>query len=204
MNELLSKLTIADRICKDAHKHYTKAAEMESENSALTAKSKNLKRNIIIVCVVASFLVEGMFGWLGSVLSIGIIIGGVQYYKKSKKEIEDAVVEFNEKINAESAAAQKIFEDNAADLSVLPVDYWYPLAIESLIKLLQSNRADDLRQALNLFDEQAHRWKIEEANSQILQMQQMQTAHLNSIRKSSKVSAVANTASAFANVSKLF
>ena len=53
-----------------------------------------------------------------------------------------------------------------------------------------------------MFDEQLHRWKIEEANAEIVAQQKAQTANLNSIRKSRKVSAIAYTANAIVNISR--
>lgn len=72
------------------------------------------------------------------------------------------------------------------------------MATEYLIKVVAAGRADSLKEALNLFDAQLHRWRVEEANNAIL-AQQLQTAHLASIRTSSKISAAANVTNTLLN-----
>ncbi len=133
-------------------------------------------------------------------LALGIILG-YSIYKKGQGEFKAESAKRQKAIEKEKAAAQQIFDNNVNDLAFLPVDYWYPLATEYLVKVVQADRANSLAEALSMFDEQLHRWKIEEANAEIVAQQKAQTANLNSIRKSSKVSAIANTANAIVNIS---
>ena len=133
-------------------------------------------------------------------LALGIILG-YSIYKKGQGEFKAESAKRQKAIEKEKAAAQQIFDNNVNDLTFLPVDYWYPLATEYLVKVVQADRANTLAEALTMFDEQLHRWKIEEANAEIVAQQKAQTANLNSIRKSSKVSAIANTANAIVNIS---
>ena len=133
-------------------------------------------------------------------LALGIILG-YSIYKKGQGEFKAESAKRQKAIEKEKAAAQQIFDNNVNDLAFLPVDYWYPLATEYLVKVVQADRANTLAEALSMFDEQLHRWKIEEANAEIVAQQKAQTANLNSIRKSSKVSAIANTANAIVNIS---
>lgn len=88
---------------------------------------------------------------------------------------------------------------NLEQVRFLPADYWYPMATEYLIKVVAAHRADSLKEALDLFDAQLHRWRVEEANNAILAQQQLQTAHLASIRTSSKISAAANVTNTLLN-----
>lgn len=133
-------------------------------------------------------------------LALGIILG-YSIYKKGQGEFKAESAKRQKAIEKEKAAAQQIFDNNVNDLAFLPVDYWYPLATEYLVKVVQADRANTLAEALSMFDEQLHRWKIKEANAEIVAQQKAQTANLNSIRKSSKVSAIANTANAIVNIS---
>ena len=133
-------------------------------------------------------------------LALGIILG-YSIYKKGQGEFKAESAKRQKAIEKEKAASQQIFDNNVNDLAFLPVDYWYPLATEYLVKVVQADRANTLAEALSMFDEQLHRWKIEEANAEIVAQQKAQTANLNSIRKSSKVSAIANTANAIVNIS---
>lgn len=197
MSELLQKLVEADKVCNQANVHYEKVTRLEAEKNVFLDKHKKLVRNVIIACVLLDF-------FFGRFIPLSIVIisgGGVLFYKKKKNEIDRKENEFNNEINKENQLAQEIFENNLDKMGFLQIDYWYPMATEYLIKVVDNQRADNLNAALKMYDEQLHRWKVEEANQQVLQMQLAQTAHLNSIRKSSKVSAWANTANFIFNVS---
>lgn len=219
-NELLQKLINADRICKQANVHYQESVKLEQqdlEQQASTKKSAKIKG---IIVGVATWFVIGSIGnvlitLLGNIemlvmmvnsisqfggLALGIILG-YSIYKKGQGEFKAESAKRQKALEKEKAAAQQIFDNNVNDLAFLPVDYWYPLATEYLVKVVQADRANTLAEALSMFDEQLHRWKIEEANAEIVAQQKAQTANLNSIRKSSKVSAIANTANAIVNIS---
>ena len=61
--------------------------------------------------------------------------------------------------------------------------------MSKIAEYFENKRADNLKEAINLFEEEKHRWKIEE-----IQLQQME--HIASIRRSAAISAGANVATA--------
>lgn len=204
MNELLQKLKAADRVCQSANEHYVKADQIESPISKLSGKIKPARIIWIIIGLIVSWLVEDLLpknGFIQVVGFVGVMILAIICYLKTKEVINSKIAKIQEQAQAERNIAQQIFEDNIATMEFLPSDYWYPLATEYLIKAIQIGRASTLPEAIDKFEEQLHRWKIEEANSQMLAMQQQQTAYLSSIKTSSKVSAAANVANAFINLS---
>ena len=218
--ELLQKIINADRICKQANVHYQEAVKLEQQDMEQQASTKKSAKIKGIIAGVATWFVIGSIGnvlvsLLGNIaffvmminslsqfggLALGIILG-YSIYKKGQGEFKAESAKRQKAIEKEKAASQQIFDNNVNDLAFLPVDYWYPLATEYLVKVVQADRANTLAEALSMFDEQLHRWKIEEANAEIVAQQKAQTANLNSIRKSSKVSAIANTANAIVNIS---
>mgnify|MGYP004624548591 CR=1 FL=1 len=66
-------------------------------------------------------------------------------------------------------AEENMLKDIAPDwdkvLSVIPRDYATPTCIYSVYNYLVNGRADTLKEALNLFEEEQHRWRVE-ANQQ--------------------------------------
>ncbi len=204
MNELLQKLKAADRVCQSANEHYVKAEQIESSTSKFSGMIKPAKIIWIIIGFIVSWLVGDMLPNNGFIQVVGfvvVVILAIICYRKTKEIINSKIAKIQEQAQAERNIAQQIFEDNIATMEFLPSDYWYPLATEYLIKAIQIGRASTLPEAIDKFEEQLHRWKIEEANSQMLAMQQQQTAYLSSIKTSSKVSAAANVANAFINLS---
>ena len=209
MENLLNALQNADRICGQTNIHFEKAAQMERQIEISTAKLKKAKKKWIGIGFGFWFVVgtvSGSIPFLAQVLLIVSIIGGIVLgvggYRNEKTTLEEQISSLQKKAQKERDAAQQIFEENYEALSFLPDDYWYPLATSYLVKAIASKRVETLGDALDRFDAQLHRWKVEEANAAILAQQQAQTEHLKSIRTSSKVNATANVVNAAANIAR--
>lgn len=211
MNELLQALQAADRICRQANPYYENASALERQCAEQVEKQKKAKKKWIIIGIVVWVLGSSVLGAvlsvipvLGAAASLGsIALGifvGLSGFKKETEETETFVAKLQSQIQKEKAAAQQIFDRHIDDLAFLPVDYWYPMATEYMIKAVRAKRATTLGEAIDKFEEQLHRWKIEETNAQMVNLQQQQTAHLASIKTSSKVSAAANVANTMFNI----
>ena len=204
METLLNALQNADRICGQTNIHFEKAAQMERQIEIVTAKIKKAKKKWIGI----GFGLWFVCGCIGAILALLGIIGGVVVgiggYRNEKASLEAQISNLRNKAQKERNAAQQIFEENYEALSFLPDDYWYPLATSYLIKVIESQRVESLREALDHFDAQLHRWKVEEANAAIVTEQRAQTVHLKSIRTSSKVNAAANVTNAIFNIASRF
>ena len=85
-------------------------------------------------------------------------------------------------------------------LEKVPQDYRYYIAVNYIVDCLQKGRADSMKEAINLYEEQLHRWKLENAAMEAVILQQQQAASLRSIQASSRVAAVASTANAIHNI----
>lgn len=115
------------------------------------------------------------------------------------------------KINANKEAIQKdiyamrnrqdeLYMSISNVLEKIPQDYRYYIAINYIVDCLQKGRADSMKEAINLYEEQLHRWKLENAAMEAVILQQQQAASLRSIQASSRVAAVASTANAIHNI----
>ncbi len=63
----------------------------------------------------------------------------------------------------------------------MPEEYYYPAAVNYLNRILETNRADNMRQALDMLDEQVHRWRMEELSKESIEVQRQQKAVLDDI-----------------------
>jgi len=50
-----------------------------------------------------------------------------------------------------------MLQESADILAVIPVDYRYPLATETIYRIFLNGRADTMKEAVNLYEEQLHR-----------------------------------------------
>ncbi len=64
-------------------------------------------------------------------------------------------------------------------LDFLPGNYRSDLAIAYMEKVVRTGRADTLKEAMNLFEEQLHRWTLESQGQQLLEQNAIQTQMIN-------------------------
>ena len=88
--------------------------------------------------------------------------------------------------------AQSLFANNSKQLEFLPEDYRYPLATEYMIKVVGTGRAGNINEALNMFDEQMHRWTMEQSAKSILAEQKRQSQQLRALQGTASAAAVAS------------
>jgi uncharacterized membrane protein YukC len=65
----------------------------------------------------------------------------------------------------------EIIETKSDILCVLPKNYRYPLAANFIADVLESGRAESLKEALNLYEEQLHRWRMENKMNKLIEEQ---------------------------------
>lgn len=184
MDNLLQSLKNADRIINEANTYFDSANNMEiQKHNAMIKSLKRLKFwAIVLFLVLASlgstnnYLLSTIFGLLA--------FSCIPLYFWSKKAIKKMLEEESQQqCGAERAKGQAILEANQAALAFLPSDYWYPVATGFMLKAVQAGRANTLPEAIDKFEEQLHRWKLEEANSEILARQQAQSQQLAEIAR---------------------
>ena len=212
MSELEEKVKSVDEICKQFYPYFEKAKK-DREDAELRLKKGTKTR--VIISVVGAWILSDILVGISSMIGLPVVFGfldiviaifvAAKVYNSYLKPnltneynnmIKDAI--YNEE------KGNQIIENNISSLSILPDDYWYPLATNYIYKIVKQGRADSINQALQMYDEQLHRWKVEEANAAILSEQQSQSESLRGIRKSSAINAAANVVSATANVANLF
>ncbi len=60
------------------------------------------------------------------------------------------------------------------ELSVLPTTYWDATAASYMLLAVKDNRADSLKEAMNLYEQQNHHWELENVLSDMVKMQKIQ------------------------------
>ena len=94
--------------------------------------------------------------------------------KKHRKKQEDFAEEWNARHGGEYESAVKqtdvllraradYITERQAVLEFLPPDYRDGVAVAYMAKLVKDGRASDLKEALSVYDNQLHRWKLEGA-----------------------------------------
>lgn len=211
--DLETALVKADQICNEAYPFMEKASNMRANADEKAVKSRKIFKIISVVIGLLSIDAMGNLaantGADPSMAFLIVIMGILLAVALYKLVFLKTVVDFGVKSEYETAANEEqkgtdILNANADALSVMPSDYWYPLATDYVLKMIRSGRADSVNEALLMFDEQLHRWRMEDSSASILAQQQAQTDALRGIRKSNAVNATANVVNAAANITRLF
>lgn len=209
-DKLTESLTKADRICNEAYPFFERASNIRYDAEEKAAKSKKrFKILLVVVGLLALSFIQTSLTYMSeapliSFILIIISIAMVVLVFVSKGKADDRVYTLKESADNEDAKGTEILNTNADTLSIIPDDYWYPLATNYMLKVVRTGRANTVNEALLMFDEQLHRWKMEDSNASILAQQQAQTEALNGIRKSNAINATANVVNAAANITRLF
>lgn len=187
--DLLADVQDAHQVCLAANEHFVVAGGYQDKINSIRGLYYLLNMVSIGAGIFFFFVGLELFsgGFIAGVLT-GVAVKVVLYYLM-RMPFEAKIKGLREKIAKEQGVAQKIFDANAEALSCLPADYWYPLATEYMLKVIRAGRARNINEALDMFDAQLHRWKVEEANAQIMAQQQAQTEMLRSIQTSSAYNA---------------
>ena len=103
-----------------------------------------------------------------------------------------------EEAKAELETAENNLNANIGCVNLIPENYRYPFALDEIYSYLVNHRAESWKEAVNLYEEQLHRWKLEE-NSEEALLLQAQTAAL-----AGKAASSAGTAALFSGLSFFF
>jgi hypothetical protein len=140
------------------------------------------------------------FGSFLSFVGLSLIIGGIFVARKwvdSKNEsLKQMAINKEKTVNENYKLLDQVLFSKSTIMQTLrmfPDRYWYPFALQKMAEYFVNRRVDSIKEAINLFEEESHRMRLENyANQQAVQ--------LNSIRRSAAISAGANVANAVNNI----
>lgn len=192
-----------------------KIQNLEEEQQTLSARSKGkLGRNIGIflgvyfasMCIWGGLIYATFSGTndpFAAVVILGTLIlaGGITIivlshnanYKRCMAQINSITDMKHDLEKNREIAVKKLLPE----IQFVPANYRYLIAVQYMLEAFQNQRADTFKEAINLYEEQLHRWKLENASAQMLTLQRQQMSELNRINANTTVSAVANTVTAF-------
>ena len=186
MEDLLSRLKNAQKACDEAYKLYVDAREMFNKNAMGNKKSES-KVIFIAIGIILSiplqtilrYIILGIFNLIGNIfsvfsnflewykysftmlLSMAILIliwvVAIKYYNKLMCKSSDRI---NEKINNKLLKAYSILNDIKHDLMLVPDEYWYSIAMEYIVDVIEDKRADSVDEAVNYYKSQLYNWKL--------------------------------------------
>ena len=184
--------------------HFANAEQAERVvNGLIAERDKKTKdsKTAMFVCLGGSLFAIylafkiGGGGILAMLILAAVLLGGALV---SLKNAKNAPYEYGPKIEAakqdalsEYAAGDKMSRVNFHSFSFIPADYWRSFCVEYMYKMMRDQRADSLKEALQMCDEYLHRLSIEDANNRLVAESQYQSRILEQTRQEAASAATA-------------
>ena len=199
--EALEKLTPFEELCSELMKLDGIVIFYEEENPKLLKKYGAAHKDIVEIAkqkfseVTGGFTYEavdeeidkrlppGTKGFMGNQMrNHPGAFGGTRAKINTPKNLKI----FTESIKKDVAELTPILESMAIEIEqsavmLIPPDYRYSFAIETMLRFIKNRRASTWKECANLYEEQLHRWAMEANNAQYRQIQY----NANSIEKQS-------------------
>lgn len=186
----IEELMAAQEVVEEAYAHYDKADQLEIMSQQ--EKKKTRRRMIIgiIAWLIGMMLIPDTVYLLKLMMEtayVGVLVAMICYIRNHSKT-NDLLAQMNE----ERQIGDQTINSNVEKLTLLQQKYWYPRTIGYILEVLETGRAADLNQALNMCDEQIHKWNLEEANEAMYEEMKRQSEHLAGIESNTAIDAAAN------------
>ena len=181
---LLDRLKLIDHIVGIATALNTECTNLQLEAESERKKAVDAKNGRIWAPLLTLLLfwpaapVVALILWLPK--------NGPKAHLKKAEEIEI-------QLKKKTSEANKYIQQNIDTLKLIPNKYWYPLATNYLVELIETGRADTLSTAFDKLEVQIHYWNMENSMKDQLKIQQTQADLLVGI-------AIATTVSAFSDI----
>lgn len=138
---------------------------------------------LVVLLAYVTYLLPKTLQW-----PYAIILGAIVLYKRSqakqmfKKEKENWRQELGCVEQEYKAVEQEMLEKLAPHWqkiqSVIPQDYIAPIFVRTAYGYLVNGRADSMKEAVNLFEEEQHRWRMEQGQQQMYEQYQAEIRSL--------------------------
>ncbi|MCR5324422.1 MAG: zinc ribbon domain-containing protein [Lachnospiraceae bacterium] len=100
-------------------------------------------------------LLSFVIGLVGGIALIRLVL---KFDSKKRNELKEKIFScYNE--------AVRILDENESVVECIPSSYRYPIASEFILQKFQEGRVTTMSEALDKYDEQLHRWKVEASYS---------------------------------------
>lgn len=127
------------------------------------------------------------------ILSLALLLINRDSNSRNKEMIEKLETDLSKEIEKKNVVIKQL----SPVIHILPPNYRYALAADYIYNCFLNNRAYTIQEAVNLYEEQLHRWKIENTQEMMLTLQRQQNSDINTMKIFTGITAAASVATAF-------
>ena len=192
---LFDKVEIVHKVINQATIWNVEAENLQIKSNKERKEAKSIKKTIWFSPLIGllCLLINPVFALI---IPIALVIHLLLPKNRLKAHIKKAE-EYEKKSQEKFNSANMLVKEYAKELRIIPQKYWYPMATEFLVEVVQTGRATTLPVALDKLEEQIHRWNMEAAMQQALNLQIAQTEALRRIEINTTASVIADVADLF-------
>lgn len=121
----------------------------------------------------------------GIIYTIIFIVRAKKKKKKNNEFIEQTIAAEISMKNQQVSTIQWCQEE-LKKVDFIPKEYQYGIAMDFFYAVLNNGRAENLKDCMNLYEEQVHRWKMERSMTNFQNMQAVQNARMNAMERELK------------------
>ena len=193
---LLDKLKLVDSVVSQATALNVEGTNLQLEAEKERKNADFAKRNRILIPLVVLFAGFFVIAILSPIAAI--IVAIIMWKPKHGPQPHlDKAEDCEQKSKSKFELSNMLVQEHLNDLAIIPQKYWYPIATNFLVEVIQTGRATTLPVALDKLEEQIHRWNMESAMHQTLNLQIAQTEALRRIEINTTASVIADVADLF-------
>lgn len=147
--------------------------------------------------VKAAVVLTGWFlyairgSWFYVILTILWVIIVAGYIVHSKRMFEQKKTPYRQELEHREREYEQTEQEMLAELAphwqriqaVIPQDYIAPMFVRAAYGYLVNGRADSMKEAINLFEEEQHRWRMEQGQQQMYEQYQTEIRSLQEATK---------------------
>lgn len=158
---------------------------------------KNFLQQKISTALLMSFLFTLVFVFVATIITFIIYY----YNQESKrKRYDNLTTTANEQLSIINKRANELINQYGNVVQILPPDYQYFIAAEYIYSCFLNQRATNMAEAINLYEAQLHRWRMENYQKQLVNIQYQQQCSMEAVRRNTAIAAGASVVNAFGNL----
>lgn len=124
---------------------------------------------------------------------VTLIIYFVARYLKIRFITKPKINNLMNEINKIDSEINNIVDQNTEILKDIPPKYCYFFSVNYMYETMVNQRADLLKEAINIYEDQIHKWKVENYQQQLIEINRQHQVALQNISRHTRNTAIATT-----------
>lgn len=187
LKEIMPVMDMVEQYDQRLNDIWQKMEIQKSQIKEAYSPQKHVSLPVKIAVVISAWLLYTIRGsWFSIILSTLFVIIAVGYIFHSKQQFERKKEPFRQELGCREQEYEQVEQEMLDELAphwqkiqdVIPQDYRAPMFVRAAYGYLVNGRADSMKEIVNLFEEEQHRWRMEQGQQQMYEQYQAEIRSL--------------------------